>query len=85
MRETRGPVAEPLGVARSLEHFQHQVVRLVVAERTVVRMQAVGALALDLWAVGRGATSRLLAPPGLVVLGHVARNGLRARSGVAFQ
>ena len=40
VRETRGPVAELLGVARSLEHSLHQVVRLVEAERPVVRVQA---------------------------------------------
>ena len=90
VRETRGPVAELLGVARSLEHSLHQVVRLVEAERPVV---------LDLWpssvapcgrrawrhvAVERGATSRLPVAPGRVVLGHVAGYGLGPRAGVTF-
>jgi hypothetical protein len=84
VRATRGLVAELLGVARSFEHSLHQVMRLVEADRPVVRVQAGKHADPRFVAVGRGATSRLPAPPGRVVLGHVAGYGLGTRSGVAF-
>jgi len=84
VRETRGPVAEPHGVARSLEHSLHQVVRLVEAERPVVRVQAGKHADPRFVAVERGATSRLPVAPGRVVLGHVAGYGLGPRAGVTF-
>jgi hypothetical protein len=85
VRVRRGRIAELLGVARSLEHSLHQVVRLVVAERPVVPVQADKHADLGFVAVARCATSHLPAPPGRVALGHVAGYGLGARSGVAFQ